>query len=120
MLLSWMLQPVLSGFWFSAVPIATARVVSSMCNFFMNKHLVFKSKAATRSALLRYILLAVPILLAQTGLTYGLTLLLGISESRIILRGVIHAFVMVVLFIASYMVQQRWVFSAKSNTKQEV
>ena len=120
MLLSWMLQPVLSGFWFSAVPIATARVVSSMCNFFMNKHLVFKSKAATRSALLRYILLAVPILLAQTGLTYGLTLLLGISESRIILRGVIHAFVMIVLFIASYMVQQRWVFSAKSNTKQEV
>ena len=120
MLLSWMLQPVLSGFWFSAVPIATARVVSSLCNFFMNKNLVFKSKRATRSALLRYILLAVPILLAQTGLTYGLTLLLGVSESRIILRGVIHACVMILLFIASYMAQQRWVFSVKSNTKQEV
>ena len=120
MLLSWLLQPVLSGFWFSAVPIATVRVVSSLFNFFLNKNLVFKSKMSTRSALLRYILLAVPILLAQTGLTYGLTLLLGISEGRIFLRGLIHAFVMVALFIASYMAQQRWVFSAKSNTKQEV
>ena len=86
----------------------------------MNKQLVFKSKLSTGSTLIRYTLLAVPILLAQTVLTYGLTLLFGISESRIILRGVIHAAVMTILFVASYLIQQRWVFSAKSNTKQEV
>jgi putative flippase GtrA len=120
MLLSWLLQPVLSGFWFSAVPIVIARIVSSLTNFYMNKRLVFKSKMSTRSALIRYTLLAIPILLAQAGLTYGLTLLFGISESQIILRGVIHAAVMIVLFVASFLVQQRWVFAAKSNTTQEV
>jgi dolichol-phosphate mannosyltransferase len=97
-----------------------ARIVSSLTNFYTNKRLVFKSKMSTRSALIRYTLLAIPILLAQAGLTYGLTLLFGISESQIILRGVIHAAVMIVLFVASFLVQQRWVFAAKSNTTQEV
>ena len=120
MLLSWLLQPVLSGFWFSAVPIVIARIVSSLTNFYTNKRLVFKSKMSTCSALIRYTLLAIPILLAQAGLTYGLTLLFDISESQIILRGVIHAAVMIVLFVASFLVQQRWVFAAKSNTTQEV
>ena len=120
MLLSWLLQPVLSGFLFSAIPIVTARIISSLMNFFMNKKMVFHSKQSTSTAMIRYGLLAIPILLAQLGLTHGLTLLCGLSEDQIILRGVIHAVVMTFLFIVSYVVQQRWVFVAKSNTKQEV
>ena len=40
------------------------------------------------------------------------------GESQIFLRSLIYAIVMVVLFIGSYVIQQRWVFSnKKSETK---
>ncbi len=112
-LFSWLLSGVLSGFYLTAIPTAGARVLSSLVNFFANRKLVFESKAPMGRALLRYYLLAIPLLICQAGLTYGVYLLFGIPETAFLLRGVIYTVVMGVLFIASYLIQQRWVFSNK-------
>ena len=105
----------LSGIGLTAVCTAGARVVSSLCNFFMNKKLVFNSNVDTGKALLRYYALAVPQLAAQALLTQGVYWLLAIPDSATGLRSAIYALVMCVLFIASFVIQQRWVFSAKNN-----
>ena len=115
MLLSWLLCVPLSGFWLTAIPVTVARVVSSLVNFFLNQKLVFHSKVATGTSLLRYFLLAVPLFLAQVGLTYGCYMLFSVGEGQIILRGIIHAIVMTVLFVVSFLVQQRWVFAKKKQ-----
>ena len=114
-LLSGMLHGLLTGMGLTAVCTAGARVISSLFNFFMNKKLVFNSKVSTGKALLRYYALAVPQLVAQTLLTQGAYQLLSIPDSATGLRSVIYAVVMCVLFVASFMIQQRWVFSAKNN-----
>ena len=113
--LSWLLQSILSGFALTAVPTVTARLVSSMFNFFFNKKIVFESKGHTGQAILRYYALAIPILLLQLGLTHGAFLLFGISETQFFLRALIYALVMVVLFIVSFTVQQRWVFTSTAH-----
>lgn len=114
-LLSYLLQSVLAGFMLTAVPTVTARVISSLFNFFVNKRLVFRSGEKTGKALLRYYALAVPVLLAQLGLTHGVFLLLGIAESQVFLRALIYALVMIFLFILSFTVQQRWVFASPAQ-----
>jgi len=116
-LLSWLLRDVLGGFLLSAVTVGAARVVSSLINFYMNKRLVFHSHVSTGKALVRYYSLAVPTLLMQLGLTYGIYTLFSIGADRIALRTVIHSIVMVVLFISSFMLQQRWVFTQKGKKK---
>ena len=114
-LLSWLLGTVLSGFLLTAVPTVAARLVSSLFNFFFNQKVVFQSNGRTGKALLRYYALAIPILLLQLGLTHGLFLLSGIGEARVFLRALIYALVMIVLFIVSFTVQQRWVFRSHSH-----
>ncbi len=116
-LFSHLLGSLLSGFMLTAVPTVGARILSSLFNFFMNKKLVFDSKVPTGRALIRYYVLAVPLLLAQVLLTHGVYLLFHIPETSIFLRTVIYAVVMTVLFIASYLIQQRWVFSAKEKKR---
>ena len=113
--LSWLLQNTLAGLALTAVPSVCARVVSSMFNFFMNKKLVFNSRVSTGKAMLRYYALAIPQLLLQLALTHGVYLLLDIGSNAIFLRALIYFVVMCVLFIASYMIQQRWVFAAKKS-----
>ena len=114
-LLSHVLQGILSGFALTAVPAALARLVSSLLNFFMNKKMVFEKKGGTARAMLRYYALAVPLALLQIGLTHGVYLLFNISASQTALRAVLYAVVMVVLFIASFLIQQRWVFAGKKG-----
>ena len=114
-LLSAFLNTSLTGFTLTFACTAGARVVSSLCNFFMNKKLVFQSDVNTGNALLRYYALAIPQLAVQALLTQGIYSLLSIPGSATGLRALIYAVVMCVLFIASFMIQQRWVFSAKNN-----
>lgn len=97
-----------------------ARVVSSLLNFFMNQKLVFCSKVSTGKAMLRYYLLAVPQMIAQTLLTQGAYALLDIDDDQTFLRTLIYAVVMTVLYVASFMIQQRWVFAAKTEETEEV
>lgn len=116
-LLSWLLQNSLTGLLLTAVPTVAARVVSSLLNFFLNKKVVFHSQVGTGKAMLRYYALAVPMLLAQLGLTHGVYLLFSISGSQTVLRAVIYAIVMVVLYFASFMIQQRWVFAGRKKER---
>ena len=109
-LLSWLLGGILGGLVLDAVATGTARVVSSLLNFLLNKTLVFRSKASAGKALVRYYCLAIPLLLAQLGLTHGTYLLFGIRDDQTFLRTVIYVIVMTVLYIVSFIIQQRWVF----------
>jgi len=115
--LAWALSGLLDDPWLTAIPVASARVLSSLTNFFMNQRLVFKSKLSTRKSLLRYLILAVFIFLCQFGLTYGVYQFFSIGENQIFLRGIVYVIVMTVLFVVSFLAQQRWVFSNKRNAK---
>ena len=106
-------DPALSG-----ISTVGARIVSSLVNFFINKKLVFESDASTGKAMLRYYALAIPQLAIQWLLDQGLYTLLGISESAAGIRTLIHVLVMCVLFVASYLIQQRWVFANKKKASK--
>ena len=97
-----------------------ARAVSSLVNFFMNKKLVFQTNADTKQTMLRYYLLAVPQMAAQMLLTQGAYVLFDIDDDQTLLRTLVYALVMTVLYIASFMIQQRWVFAAKTEETEEV
>ena len=114
-LLSHVLGSIFQGFLLTAVPAVAARVISSLLNFYMNKQLVFKTDVHTGKALLKYYMLAVPMMIAQVLLTHGVYALFSIAATAEVLRSVIYTIVMVVLFIVSYMVQQRWVFAPKES-----
>ena len=114
-LLSWLLQTVVKGFALTATAGVGARVVSSLCNFFMNKKLVFKTNVDTKKAMLRYYALALPQMAAQVLLTQGVYALFNISDSAAGLRTLIYAVVMTVLYFLSYMIQQRWVFAPNKS-----
>ena len=118
-LLTYLMQSTLSGFALTAVPMAIARVISSVMNFYVNKKLVFDAHVSTGKAFLKYFALAVPQAIAQLGLTYCIYELFHISESATFLRGLIYALVMTALFFASFVIQQRWVFAEKKE-KQSV
>ena len=118
-LLTWLLGSAIKGLLLTTVATVTARVVSSLLNFYMNKLLVFKTECSTKTAMARYFLLAVPQMLAQTLLTEGAYKLFSIAPEAVALRTLIYAVVMTILFVASYMIQQRWVF-APNKKSQEV
>ena len=116
-LLSWLLGGVLSGLVLDAVTTGGARIISSLFNFFMNKTLVFRSGVSTGKSLVRYYCLAVPIALLQLGLTHGTYLLLNIRDDQTLLRTLIYVIVMTVLYIVSFIFQQRWVFHADTKER---
>ena len=99
----------------TAVSGVLARVVSSLFNFFMNKNMVFKTKVSTSKAMLKYYALALPQMAAQVLLTQGVYALLHISDTATGLRTLIYAVVMSVLYVVSFMIQQRWVFAPQKD-----
>ena len=114
-LLSALLKNTLSGMALTAAAGITARVISSLLNFFMNQRLVFQTKVDTKNAMLRYYALALPQMAAQVLLTQGVYALFGIPDTATGLRTVLYAVVMTVLYFASYMIQQRWVFAPEKS-----
>ena len=110
---------VLDGFWFNTVPGFIGRAVSSLLNFYINKRLVFHSHGNTGKALGRYYMLALPQMLLQLGLSSGAYRLFGIEEAQTVLRMLIYMLVMCILFVASYTIQQRWVFAGKTAKKED-
>ena len=121
-LLTALLQGRLTGFFLTAVPIGLARLCSALVNFTLNRCLVFYSKAPVGRALLRYCALAIPQMFVQMLLTDGVFRLLHVGATRTGLRTLLNTVVMAFLFLCSYMIQQRWVFSQKKKAqpKQEV
>ena len=117
-LLSWLLSGLVGGILLDTITTGTARAVSSLFNFFINKNLVFSTDASTGKTLLRYYCLALPIGLAQLGLTHGVCFLLGIADTQTVLRTLIYVTVMTALYIISFVIQQRWVF--RPNPKERI
>lgn len=91
---------------------ALARILSAAVNFFMNRALVFESRANIPRTFLRYACLAVPIMLASWLLVYLLSNVLSIQSA--LLRTVIKVPVDTVLFLISFRVQRQWVFRDKT------
>ena len=89
--------------------------MSSLLNFFLNKKLVFQTEVDTKKAMLKYYMLALPQMAVQVLLTQGVYILLHIRDSAGVLRTVIYAIVMTVLYFVSYMIQQRWVFAPQKS-----
>ena len=114
-LLSGLLKNVLSGLALTSAAGVGARVISSLLNFFLNKKLVFQSSVSTGKALLRYYMLAVPQMAAQVLLTQGVYALFGIPDAATGLRTLVYVIVMSVLYVASFMIQQRWVFAPQKE-----
>ena len=115
LLLTWALTGVLTGFAFKAVPVLVARVLSSLLNFYMNQKLVFKSKLPSRTSLWRYFLLAVAVGLGQMVLTFVICTVLHIQDTQLVAQGIVYAAVMTLLFMVSFLAQQRWVFAGKKS-----
>ena len=110
-----LLHKTLTGLALTAVVTASARTISSICNFFMNKKLVFKDQSNTLKAMGKYYLVAIPNMLLQIFMNEVGYRLLGISEQQSFLRLVIHYVMMALLFIVTYALQKRWVFADKKK-----
>ena len=92
-------------------------MLSSLLNFTLNRRLVFRGGGPLIRSLIRYYALAVPLLAAQFLLTEGVFRLARIGDQQTLLRTVIYAAVMTALFVCSYVIQRRWVFSSDETEK---
>ena len=84
-----------------------ARVISATVNFLLNRKVVFGSKGNAGSAFVRYVILAVIIMLLSAGGTWVLGLT-GMSST------VAKLIVDTLLYFVSYRVQQQWVFKEEA------
>ena len=106
------------GAYADLVCVAVARAVSSFFNFNVNNRLVFRHDGHYGKALLRYYCLAIPIMLCSAGLLTLADRLLGVTAPTI--STLIKIVIDTALFIASYLVQKKWVFpGAEKQEKSE-
>lgn len=90
----------------------SARAVSSLFNFFYNRNAVFESEESIGRTMARYYILCV----CQMGISYGIVNLLALmTGASKILTSVIKLLVDTLLFILSFQIQRRWVFTAKNE-----
>jgi putative flippase GtrA len=118
-LLAWLLQDRMALILVSGASTAGGRITSSVLNFYLNKKLVFHSSTNTGVALMRYIMLAVPQMLLQILLTSGVCGLFGVEADGSLAYMLIYCAVMIVLFIFSYTIQQRWVFAPQTKGQED-
>ncbi len=101
---------VVHGAFFAKV---LARCVSAPCNFWMNSKYVFEKKMS-KQTFLRYVILAVGIMLVSAVGVDGIMQWLKFPNKVIGLVGVV---VDVLLYLVSYRVQNKWVFAPAKETK---
>ena len=102
------------GAWADLACTVAARAISSFYNFNVNNRLVFGHRGEYGKALGRYYLLAVPLMLASAGFVTLLDRSLGVTAPG--LSTAIKIGVDTVLFLASYLIQKKWVFKKKEET----
>ena len=107
------LKTSLTGIALTAIPLIVARTTSSWVNFVINQKLVFHSECSTCKALFKYYVTAVPLAVAQMLLTHAINSAFSIDEHAVLLRSLIYAVVMTVLFFVNFFIQQKWVFTTK-------
>ena len=101
------------GAWADLACTVAARAISSFYNFNVNNRLVFAHRGEYGKALGRYYLLAVPLMLASAGFVTLLDRSLGVTAPG--LSTAIKVCVDTVLFLASYLIQKKWVFKKKEE-----
>lgn len=90
----------------------SARIVSSLINYFMNRNAVFKQKSAGKASVLRYyILCAVQILLSSALVSLICVPRFGVMLNETWAKLLVDA----VLFIISFWIQREWVFKNKKK-----
>ena len=88
---------------------ALARVLSATANFALNRRVVFDSRAGVGRTLVRYVCLAVPVMLSSWLCVYFVSSVLRIGSGA--LRTLVKIPVDVFLFLLSFRIQRRWVFA---------
>lgn len=101
------------GAYADLVCVGIARAVSSFFNFNANNRLVFANRKGYGKALVRYYCLAVPMALCSAGALTLLDRQLGVTAP--LLSTALKIVVDAVLFLASYTIQKKWVFSQKED-----
>ncbi len=91
-----------------------ARLISSTVNFGVNKQFVFENRSGVARTFVRYICLAVPVMLASWLAVYGLSRLGGEGIGQLV-RTLIKIPVDTLLFLISFRVQRRWVFAKEGQ-----
>ena len=101
---SYVFQVAGLGVWYVWPATLGARVLSSMCNYLINRNAVFKSADDNGHCLVRYYALAVVQMMLSAGGVYGLVKLLSFNDK------IAKLIVDTVLFLVSFRVQRGWVF----------
>lgn len=99
------------GPWADLACTVAARALSSFYNFNVNNRLVFSHEGDYGKALLRYYLLALPLMLCSAAGVSLLDSLLGVTAP--LLSTLVKILVDTVLFLASFLIQKTWVFAKK-------
>ncbi len=95
-----------------------ARICSATFNFKLNTTFVFNLQKC-KGAVLRYVLLCVPVILCSSLFVGEIGALLHIQEGSL-LNTLIKACVDTLLFIINFRVQKSWVFNPKYNQKGDI
>ena len=96
------------GPWADIACTVAARALSSFYNFNVNNRLVFAHKGEYGKALLRYYALALPLMACSAAGVTAIDSLLGVTAPG--LSTLVKIIVDTVLFLASYLIQKKWVF----------
>ena len=94
-----------------------ARVCSSLINFTVNRTKVFNGRGNVLVSMLKYAVLAIPLMITSAYSIKGLTLLLGVKSE--FLTTLIKMLVDTILFFISFRIQQNWVFAPIKKHKKE-
>jgi len=87
-----------------AIATILARVISGVCNYTMNRKLVFKDHSSAKKSFPRYLAVFLMNIVLSAALVSSLHLWFGLSDNLIKIP------VDILLFFLSYTLQQRWVF----------
>jgi len=87
-----------------------ARIISAVCNFGMNKKLVFDNKESVKQTGLKYLVTAICVYAASYFCCLGLFSLMAEKGGVGLIRTLVKACVDLIIFLINYQVQKRWVF----------
>ena len=98
----------------TAVCSVMARIISSLCNYYINFRFVFAKKATAKNSLLKYYLLVAGVMVASSVSTSLLTLALP-RGAAVGLITLVKAAVDTVLFLVTFTLQREWVFGGNKK-----
>ncbi len=90
------------------IPTIISRIISSLYNYTVNKKIVFKNKNRNSSTILKYYFLAI----CQMSVSWLLVDII-FKQIKLVHPTYIKVIVDIILFLLSYQIQQKWVFSNK-------